>query len=222
MHRWVEIIKEAAIFIELGDITKAKKILHENYPFRPKEKLGVAVSQMGLSIPESKRGKKEKKNNEKRSRRKLTTEELLAIFKRDGYSCCYSGRRLVLPPALVLLSVMVPEEFPCTSYPNCPLASTHIGMWSLYPSPDHVKAFSDDGGCTSENLVTTSSAVNMIKSRFSLDDLNWSFNKPQPELEGWDGLGSWFLRMIDLKPELLNHPEHEKLFKDWRSALSME
>lgn len=220
MNDRARIIKEAAELIQSGNTAQARLFLKENYPFCPREKLANAVSEMVLPTPVVKKARKEPtKKKIQRNRRQLTAKELLTIFDRDGFRCCYSGQRLILPPALVLLSIIAPKEFPRKNYPNCPLAHTHIGLWALYPSLDHVQAFSEGGDCTHENLVTTSSAVNMFKSGFSLTELGWPQPKSHPNPDGWDGLGKWFINVLETTVDLRNHQEYRAFFDEWLIAL---
>lgn len=44
--------------------------------------------------------------------RKCSERQMMAVFARDGFVDRYSGKRLVLPGALRLLSRLLPEEFP--------------------------------------------------------------------------------------------------------------
>lgn len=214
------IIKESARLIGSDNIPAAQFLLKESYPFHPREKLAKAVSEMGLPTPTAKQTREGSSGkNAKSSRRKIPVREALAIFARDSFRCSYSGQRLVLPPALVLLSTIVPQEFPCKNYPRCPLAETHIAFWALSPSPDHVDAFSGGGECVSENLVTSSSAVNMFKSNWSLTELGWPQPRSFPNPDGWDGLGQWFVDMLEANADLRNVEEHRAFFDGWLLAL---
>lgn len=212
-------VQAAAQFLEDGQVAEARTIMQVQYPFRPKAKLADAVRETGLPVPTLPVSAAKKIDAQKRRRRILPAEEWYRALARDQFRCAYSGIRLIIPPSLVLFSVLLPEEFPCTSYPNCPLATTHIGMWLLYPSLDHVEAFASGGECSEANLVTASSAVNMVKSRSSLSDLGW----PKPHAFGnpdnWDGLAGWFLHQIERDPSLLIHPEYGPLFRSWSSAV---
>lgn len=214
-----EIVQMAARLLEDGRVDEARTLMRVQYPFRPKAKLADAVREVGLPVPTLPVSAAEKNPAQKRRRRILPVGELYRAFARDQFRCAYSGIRLVIPPSLVLLSVLLPEEFPCANYPNCPLARTHIGMWLLYPSLDHVEAFAFGGECREANLVTTSSAVNMVKSRSNLSDLGWSKPRIFGNPDEWDGLASWFLRQIERDPNLLAHPEYEPLFQSWSLAI---
>lgn len=212
-------VELAARLLEAGEVDEARSIMQVQYPFRPRARLADAVLETGLTVPRRPVSGAKPSVGKMRRRRILKAEELYLAFARDRFRCVYSGIRLVIPPSLVLLSVLLPDEFPCSNYPNCPLTTTHIGMWLLYPSLDHVEAFASGGECSESNLVTASSAVNMLKGRSSLSDLGW----PKPRTVGgtdeWDGLASWFLHWIERDPGLLAHSEHGPLFQTWSSAV---
>jgi hypothetical protein len=235
MKNYAGIMKSAAQLLEEGKREQACKLLQKEYPFLPKTSrynpVYEDVKLLGLPMPTTPR----KKVNDQfsRNRRNLSYKERFEIFERDGFRCSYSGIKLVLPPALLLLSLLMPEVFPCKKYYNCPLSQTHVGIWTLFPSPDHVKPFSVGGTCTLDNIVTTSNSVNLIKANYSLEDLMWNIPRSQDYSDNWDGLGGWFLRMIDSNPsiisDLLKSPKNEeffrndvngeKFFRDWIKVL---
>lgn len=235
MKNSADTMKSAAQLLEEGKREQACKLLQKEYPFLPKTSrynpVYEDVKLLGLPMPATPR--KRANDQFKRNRRSLSYKEKFEIFERDGFKCSYSGIKLVLPPALLLLSLLMPEVFPCKKYYNCPLNQTHVGIWTLFPSPDHVKPFSDGGTCTLDNIVTISNSVNLIKANYSLEELRWDAPQSQDDSDDWDGLGDWFLRMIHSNPsiisDLLRSPENgnffrsnvngKKFFSDWMKVL---
>jgi hypothetical protein len=133
------------------------------------------------------------------SGRRYSALECTGVFVRDGFIDRYSGRRLVFPGALRLLSQLYPSEFPFQN--NWKTDACHFAFYELFPTIDHVVPVSRGGPDGEENWVSTSMLRNAAKSNFTLDELGWSLAQAgDPEV--WDGLMSWFLRQIDARPEL--------------------
>lgn len=210
---------KAAQLLSGGETDAARALMSAEYPFRPRASLTDAVRETGLPVPR-KRSPRPEGEKQVRLRRKLLPAELHALFTRSNYRCAYSGARLISPPALLVLSLRMPMEFPCTNYPNCPLATTHIGHWFLYPSLDHVEPFSSGGQCVDTNLVTASSAVNMIKSASGLAALNWPPPRTWNDSDGWDGLTSWFLDQIKADAQVADHSSYSAIFRSWAAAIT--
>lgn len=61
------------------------------------------------------------------TKRRYGPMESTRIFVRDGFIDRYSGDRLVFPPVLRLLSVVLPADFPYQA--NWRTDSTHIRAW---------------------------------------------------------------------------------------------
>jgi hypothetical protein len=55
---------------------------------------------------------------------------------RDGFCDRYTGRRLVFPGVLRLISELFPKEFPW--HPNWKQGVGHSLYWELSPTVDHV------------------------------------------------------------------------------------
>jgi hypothetical protein len=83
------------------------------------------------------------------------------IFKRDGFLDRYTGTRLVYPPVLRLLSLILPKEFPY--HPNWKTADTHPAFWELQATINHKDPVTLGGGNDDDNLITTSMVRNSAK-----------------------------------------------------------
>jgi hypothetical protein len=129
--------------------------------------------------------------------------QCMSVFWRDGFIDRYSGRRLVFPGTLRLLSMMLPEHFPY--HKNWRTDACHIAFWELFPTIDHVVPVSRGGADTDENWVSTSMLRNSAKAGFLLEELGWTLCPPGL-LQDWNGLTAWFLDEATKNPLLLRDP----------------
>ncbi len=143
--------------------------------------------------------------------RRYGPREATRVFIRDGFIDRYSGSRVVFPPVLRVISVMLPEAFPY--HPNWKMEVTHPAYWELTATVDHLEAASRGGADDESNWVTTSMARNSAKGNHSLEDLGWSLH-PAGDLDEWDGLLSWYLAITGSNPELIV----DASMKRWRQA----
>ena len=146
---------------------------------------------------------------QERTRRNLSPTRLMDLWVRDGFVDRYTGQRLLYPGALRLLSVLMPEDFPYHS--NWKLDECHMIHWELYPSHDHVHAAALGGSNDLDNLVTCSMRTNAKKGHWTLEELGWTMRDPG-NIEGWDGQTSWFVRMIEISPSLI---EKHSALRTW-------
>ncbi len=160
-------------------------ILAEEYPFQPLANVG----------------------------RRYSALESTRVFVRDGFIDRYSGRRLVSPGALRLLSRLYPAEFPFHS--NWKTDACHFAFYELFPTIDHVRPVSRGGEDSEANWVATSMVRNAAKANFTLEELGWSLTSPG-DLAAWDGLTGWFLRQMAARPELAG----DAYLRRWADAAS--
>lgn len=132
--------------------------------------------------------------------RRYSESQLLMVFRRDGFIDRYSGRRLVFPGTLRLLSRLLPREFPF--HPNWKMSETHPAYWNLFPTLDHVIPVARGGLDCDTNWVTTSMLKNAAKSNWTLDELGWTLRQSGSIAE-WDGLTAFFLEFIGTNTSLL-------------------
>jgi hypothetical protein len=137
------------------------------------------------------------------AQRKYSPSQCMEVFIRDGFIDRYSGRRLVFPGTLRLLSILLPQEFPF--HPNWKTDACHIAFWELFPTIDHIVPVSRGGLDHDDNWVTTSMVLNAAKANFTLEELGWTLHQPNND-NRWDGLTGWFLRQTNLMVELRANP----------------
>jgi hypothetical protein len=139
------------------------------------------------------------------------------VFIRDGFVDRYTvtGTRLVYPPALRLLWLILQEEFPY--HPNWKTTNTHPAFWELQATIDHKDPVTLGGRNENHNLVTTSMARNSAKMNYSLNDLGWPLRDPG-RFEDWDGLLHWFLRYPAREAGLLEDERVARWYHTWHRA----
>ena len=133
------------------------------------------------------------------------------IFVRDGFLDRYSGKRLVFPGALRLLSLLMPTEFP--AHPNWKMSESHIVFWELFPTIDHILPIARGGKDDETNWVTTSMLRNSAKSNWTLDELGWELLRPG-DFNQWDGLMKWFVKFVEKEPIHLE----DKYLRRWHTV----
>src|SRR6185295_1085945 len=158
--------------LDLGNRNEAAELLRSKYPFAPQP-----------------------------SRRKtLGPLRCSEIFVRDGFIDRYSGDRLIFPPVLRVLSALMPDEFPY--HPAWKTDCTHPAYWEVGATVDHLVPVVAGGSDASENLVTTSMALNSVKQNWSLEHLGWKLVSPG-RLCDWDGGLLWFLQFTAGHPDVV-------------------
>jgi hypothetical protein len=166
-----DILARACKAVEEQRLGQASTILATEYPFTPPTNAG----------------------------RKYSPGQCMEVFVRDGFIDRYSGRRLVFPGTLRLLSLLLPQEFPF--HPNWKTDACHFAFWELFPTIDHVVPVSRGGLDREDNWVSTSMLLNAAKANFTLEELGWTLHRPD-DVHRWDGLTGWFMRQTNLMPEL--------------------
>jgi hypothetical protein len=105
-----------------------------------------------------------------RDSRGITTARALTVYVRDGFIDRYSsGKRLIFPGTLRLLSELMPLQFPF--HPNWKMNACHLAYWEHSPVIDHVEPLARGGSNVDTNLVTTSAVMNARKANFTLEEL---------------------------------------------------
>jgi hypothetical protein len=137
----------------------------------------------------------------KPSSRNYTEYQSTKIFLRDGFIDMYSGKRLIFPPVLRILSQLMPEIFPFQK--NWKMSECHIAYWQLFPTIDHIIPVARGGEDEEKNWVTTSMLRNSAKSNWLLEELGWKLFPPG-HIRDWDGLIYWFFEYAQNHPEIVN------------------
>ena len=141
-------------------------------------------------------------------KRSYTLTERMQQFLKDGFIDRYSGKRLVNPGILKVISTYFPEEFPFQ--PHWKMTDTHIAYWELSPTIDHVYPIAKGGHDNQENWVTTSMKNNSIKSNYTIEEIGWSLY-PTGSIEEWDGMTQALIDLVNMKEELLK----DQYIKSW-------
>jgi hypothetical protein len=102
--------------------------------------------------------------------RRYKERECVTVFMRDGFVDRYSGRRLVFPGTLRLLSSLFEVEFPFQK--NWRSTDCHFAYYEMFPTINHVTPVGGRGGVDDDNnWVTTSMVMNSAKANFTLAEL---------------------------------------------------
>jgi hypothetical protein len=169
--------------IENDNLTVASTILERDYPFAPLANVG----------------------------RHYTPLQSMQVFARDGFIDRYSGRRLIFPGTLRLISMLLPREFPYQK--NWKTDACHFAFYELFPTIDHLIPVSRGGADNEDNRVSTSMIRNAAKANFTIQELGWSM-LPAGDINKWDGLTRWFLQQVTFRKEL----REKGYFHSWCDA----
>ena len=180
-----DIIKEVCKKITDLDVSVAKEIINKKYPHEELKNAG-------------------RQYNEKRKTK---------IFRRDGFIDRYSGEKLIYPPVLKILSVLMKKEFPYQKHWK--MSDTHIAWWELIPTVDHVEPVARGGADKEKNWVCTSQLRNSAKSNWKLEELGWE-RKKKGDLKKWDGMMGWFMEYMKNAPP--KKIRDDKYIKKWHKA----
>ena len=141
--------------------------------------------------------------------RRYSALQAMRVFARDGFIDRYTGRRLIFPGTLRLLSKFFPIEFPY--HRNWRTDACHFAFWELSATVDHLVPISRGGADNEGNWVSTSMLRNAAKANFTIEELGWKL-LPCGDIDAWDGLTRWFLRHIE--DEFCRSPE----LRPWTEA----
>tara|TARA_Y100001936_G_scaffold121045_1_gene118400 strand:+ start:233 stop:823 length:591 start_codon:yes stop_codon:yes gene_type:complete len=179
-----DIIKEICKKID-RDVQAAKDIVNKKYPH---EKL-------------------------KKDGRQYNEKQKTKIFRRDGFIDQYSGEKLIYPPVLKILSVLLERDFPYQKHWK--MSETHIAWWELIPTVDHVEPVARGGEDKEWNWVCTSQLRNSAKSNWKLEELGWKRKKEIVDLKKWDGMMGWFMEYMKTAPKKIRD---DKYITKWHKA----
>lgn len=183
MESRYKIIEEVCNLVGNGSLSKASEIIQTQYPFRPLHNPG----------------------------RKYSDRQKTKIFIRDGFIDRYSGEKMIFPPVLRLLSILMPAEFPF--HKNWKMSECHFGYWQLLPTVDHIIPIARGGADEESNWVCTSQLRNSAKSNWLLEELGWKLHEAG-NLKEWDGLIQWFIDYVHENPSMLD----DSYISTWHKA----
>ena len=166
-------IENVCGLISEGNISAARAKIITDYPFTPLDQKG----------------------------RSYTPRMMTDVFIRDGFIDRYRGTKLVYPPALRVISMYLPEEFPY--HKNGKMDLGHMAYWELFPTIDHVLPVARGGEDSKDNWVCCSMLTNSIKSNWTLEQLQWEL-LPSGSFQNWDGMITWFINQVETDRSLLN------------------
>ena len=134
-----------------------------------------------------------------RKSRSRTESRILRIAKRDGFIDHYTGKKLVYPAAMKVMSELMPKEFPY--HRNGKMDKAHIAWWELFPTLDHMSPVTREGDDDDSNIVLCSMTTNAAKSLWTLKELGL---KPHArgDMNEWDGLLKVATVLIAQRPKL--------------------
>lgn len=133
-------------------------------------------------------------------KRTYTMVQKMNQFIRDGFIDRYTGKKLLNPGILKIISHYFPNEFPY--HPHWEMTETHIAYWELIPTLDHIYPIAKGGQDDEKNWVTTSMKNNSIKSNYTIDEIHWNLY-PKGDIADWDGLTKLFLKLVEKDKGLL-------------------
>jgi len=156
------------------------------------------------------------------ARRPLSKERQVAVFRRDGWVCCWCKRPMIFAPVMKLLE----REIRAAGNGD-PLAYYHA-HWTRHSAPlldllgaviDHIEAFSAGGTEHIDNLATACNKCNGRKSADGVD--KWDKRPKEKPIKGrygepqnWDGFSSLFVMLAQRDATTLTANE-----RGWLRAL---
>jgi hypothetical protein len=184
-----DVLSKVCAALAVGNSHSAREILRDRYPFVQVEKIA----------------------------RRYSVSQSMKLFMHDGFIDRYTGTRLINPGVLLLLHVMLGDDFP--AHPHGKLSATHLAFWELFPTVDHVVPVSRGGRDDKSNRVTASMLSNQAEDQWTLDDLRWELHPPGVVAE-WDGLSRWLVDYLAANPTVLADAAepHRGYIRRWLTA----
>lgn len=145
-------------------------------------------------------------------KRAMSIYERLKIFLDDGFIDRYTGKKLLFPNVLRILSLELGDVFPY--HANWKMSDCHIAYWEYIPTYDHIIPISRGGKDIPENIVTTSMIMNSAKSSFLMEEIGLKLYE-KGNLNNWNGKTSWYLQYIQKNNSILS----DKYILSWHNAL---
>ena len=144
--------------------------------------------------------------------RAMTHFDKLKIFIKDGFIDRYSGKKLLFPNVLRIISMELGDVFPF--HPNWKMSDCHIAYWEMIPTYDHIIPIARGGKDDPSNIVTTSQMINSAKSGFLLEEIGLKI-LPPGKISEWDGMIHWYKDYTKNHTYILN----DKALIPWHNAL---
>jgi hypothetical protein len=144
--------------------------------------------------------------------RSMSNYEKLTIFLLDGFIDRYTGKKLLFPNVLHILSIELGNVFPFHS--NWKMSDCHIAYWDYFPTYDHIIPIARGGKDIPENIVSTSMKMNSMKSNFLIEEIGLKLFE-KGNLSNWNGMVAWYLKYIKNNENILEN----KYLCNWHNAL---
>lgn len=132
-------------------------------------------------------------------KRSYTNKTKMEQFVKDGFIDRYSGEKLLNPGVLRVISCVLPAQFPFQAHWK--MSECHTAYWELTPTIDHIVPIARGGEDRPENWATTSMMHNLIKSNWTMEQMQWKLHRAG-NLEVWDGMTRDFVMLIEKNPQL--------------------
>lgn len=178
----IEAIEFTALKLLQQNLSEAKALINNEYPFHK-------ITAQG---------------------RNYSDREKMEQFIRDGFIDRYSGKKLANPGILKVLSHYMPETFPYHSHWK--MEECHNAYWEFVPTVDHIYPVALGGSDSMENWATTSMLHNLIKSNWTLEQLEWKLYDAG-DYSQYDGLTSLFIKLVRADEELLKDTYIKRWYK---------
>ena len=141
----------------------------------------------------------------------------VAVFRRDGWLCCWCKRPVIFAPVMKYMEL----ELQRAGIGDGGRVAYYHAHWTRDGAPlldllgaviDHIEARSAGGADTVDNLATACNKCNGRKSASTLD--RWGARLPEKPIKGkygepqhWDGLSSLFVMLAQRHPAKLTAGE---------------
>jgi hypothetical protein len=145
-------------------------------------------------------------------KRKYSKYQMCKVFLRDGFIDRYSGKKLLFPGLIKIMTIEFPDIFKYQK--NWKMSETHMIYWDLCPTIDHLVPVARGGQDLEQNWMTTSMVHNSAKSNWTLEEIGWELHDIG-ESNNWDGLVNYFLELTSKNPNY----EKDKYIYSWKLGL---
>jgi hypothetical protein len=145
-------------------------------------------------------------------KRSMNNFEKLKVYLNDGFVDRYTGKRLLFPSVLRILSIKLKDVFPF--HKNWKMSDCHMAYWEYMPTCDHVIPVARGGKDVPENIITTSQKMNSVKSGFLIEEIGLRLHE-KGDLTNWDGMIVWYLEYVKKNNDILK----DDYINNWHGAL---
>lgn len=145
-------------------------------------------------------------------KRQYSKYQMCKVFLRDGFIDRYSGKKLLFPGLIRIMTIEFPYIF--KYHKNWKMSGTHLIYWELFPTIDHLIPVARGGKDSEENWITTSMIRNSAKSHWTIEEIDWKLHD-KGKLNEWDGLINYFIKFTDENTDYTK----DNYVMDWKTAL---